>query len=62
MQKCKDCNDRRVNCHSYCEHYLLYREKKLKLYAQKRTEFECDTGYGAYYQQNDRRGERGWKF
>ena len=30
FKKCKDCTDRRFNCHSYCEPYLAYREKNVE--------------------------------
>ena len=58
FKKCKDCTDRRFNCHSYCESYLSYREKMLKVYEKRKMNVAVDIGTTAYCKYKDRRCER----
>lgn len=58
FKKCKDCTDRRFNCHSYCESYLAYREKMMKVYEKRKMNVAVDIGTTAYCKYRDRRGER----
>ena len=48
FRKCKDCTERRFNCHSYCEPYLAYREKMKKVYELRRLNFDADIGPEIY--------------
>lgn len=58
FKKCKDCGERRVNCHSYCEPYLEYREKMKKVYEMRRLKVDADIGPAIYCNSKDRRCER----
>lgn len=58
FKKCKDCTDRRFNCHSYCEPYLAYREKMQKVYEVRRLNVDADIGQAIYCKSKDRRCER----
>ncbi len=35
MKLCMDCPNRTINCHTYCEYYIKFREEKLKEYEEK---------------------------
>lgn len=58
FKKCKGCEDRRFNCHSYCQPYLEYREKMQKIYEMRRINVLVDVGQECYAKNKDRRGER----
>ena len=58
FRKCKDCTERRFNCHSYCEPYLAYKEKMKKVYELRRLNFDADIGPEIYLKSRDRRCER----
>lgn len=43
---CKDCPDRYPSCHSVCEKYAEYKQRKADIYEMKRK--ECETVYAQY--------------
>lgn len=55
MPPCKDCEERRVGCHSDCEKYKTWRKVKDKQYKEELEKRRCDIEYEHYVKTRQRK-------